>query len=112
MFDRAIADTGADPCYLEAEITEGQLMENTTCNMALLHALKKRGIRLSVDDFGTGFSSLSYLKHFPVDSLKIDQAFVRHLPDNRNDASIISAIIGLGHSMNLRVIAEGIENER
>jgi diguanylate cyclase (GGDEF)-like protein/PAS domain S-box-containing protein len=111
MLDRVFAETGVDPNAVELEITEGLLMQNTSTNTSLLHALKDKGLRLSVDDFGTGFSSLSYLKHFPVDSLKIDQTFIKHLPDNRNDASITSAIIGLGHSMNLTVVAEGIETE-
>lgn len=112
MLDQVFAETGVNPHCIELEITEGILMETTSNNTSLLHALKERGVKISIDDFGTGFSSLSYLKHFPVDSLKIDQAFIRHLPDNHNDASITSAIIGLGHSMNLRVVAEGIENER
>jgi diguanylate cyclase (GGDEF)-like protein/PAS domain S-box-containing protein len=111
MLDQVFADTGVDPHAVELEITEGLLMENTRNNTSTLYSLKDRGLRISVDDFGTGFSSLSYLKHFPVDSLKIDQAFVKHLPENRNDASITSAIIGLGHSMNMTVIAEGIETE-
>jgi diguanylate cyclase (GGDEF)-like protein len=112
MMDQIFAETGVDPHMVELEITEGLLMENTHNNTSLLYSLKERGLRISVDDFGTGFSSLSYLKHFPVDSLKIDQTFVKHLPDNRNDASITSAIIGLGHSMNLTVVAEGIETEQ
>jgi diguanylate cyclase (GGDEF)-like protein/PAS domain S-box-containing protein len=111
MLDAVFAQTGVDPQCVELEITEGLLMENTSSNTAVLHALKEKGIRISIDDFGTGFSALSYLKNFPIDALKIDQAFVKHLPDNQNDASITSAIIGLGHSMNLTVIAEGIETK-
>jgi diguanylate cyclase (GGDEF)-like protein/PAS domain S-box-containing protein len=112
MLDAVLEETGVDPQSIELEMTEGLLMENTRNNTALLYALKERGIKISVDDFGTGFSSLSYLKHFPVDSLKIDQSFVQHLPENQNDASITSAIIGLGRSLNLTVVAEGIETEQ
>ncbi|MDB5765109.1 MAG: domain S-box protein [Herminiimonas sp.] len=112
MLDNVLMQTGVNPQSIELEMTEGLLMENTRDNTSLLYSLKEKGIKISVDDFGTGFSSLSYLKHFPVDSLKIDQTFVKHLPENQNDASITSAIIGLGHSMKLKVIAEGIETEQ
>jgi EAL domain-containing protein (putative c-di-GMP-specific phosphodiesterase class I) len=75
----------------------------------VLLALKERGIQVSVDDFGTGFSSLSYLKHFPVDALKIDKLFIKCLPNDEHDAAIASAIIGMAHSLDLKVVAEGVE---
>ncbi len=111
MLDDVFAQTGVDPQCVELEITEGLLMENNSSNTSVLYSLKEKGIKLSIDDFGTGFSSLSYLKNFPVDTLKIDQTFIKHLPESQNDASITSSIIGLGHSMNLMVIAEGIETK-
>jgi EAL domain-containing protein (putative c-di-GMP-specific phosphodiesterase class I) len=71
--------------------------------------VKALGARFALDDFGTGYSALSYLKHFPVDALKIDRTFVRDLPADRGDAAIVSAIVGLGHALSLRVVAEGVE---
>jgi diguanylate cyclase (GGDEF)-like protein len=97
------------PC-LELEITETVAMQDVARTTALLHELKEVGVRLSVDDFGTGFSSLNYLKRFPIDKLKIDQSFVRHLPEDKQDAAIVRSVITLGHSLQLRVIAEGVES--
>lgn len=96
---------------LEFEITEGVLTGNTEESIAALTALKKTRIRLSIDDFGTGYSSLSYLKKFPVDVLKIDQAFIRECSVNIEDAAICKAIITLAKSLGLEVIAEGVENQ-
>lgn len=111
LVDRVLKEQGLDPCTLELEITERVLMEDNQSNNAMLRSLKSRGIRISVDDFGTGFSSLSYLKHFPVDSLKIDKVFVKCLPDDQHDAAIASAIIGMARGLDLEVIAEGVETE-
>ena len=84
------------------------MRNSRTTNMAL-ERLDNMGVKFSIDDFGTGYSSLSYLKRFPVDTLKIDRSFVRHVDSNSDDAAIVAAIIGMGHNMNLNVIAEGVE---
>jgi diguanylate cyclase (GGDEF)-like protein/PAS domain S-box-containing protein len=112
MVDRVLEENELEPHALELEITERLLVEDNQKNISILQALKARGIQISVDDFGTGFSSLSYLKHFPVDSLKIDKIFVKCLPEDQHDAAIASAIIGMAHSLNLQVVAEGVETER
>ncbi|ROM99043.1 bifunctional diguanylate cyclase/phosphodiesterase [Pseudomonas brassicacearum] len=101
--------TGFDPTLLELEITESVLMQNVEATVQTLHAIKALGVRLAIDDFGTGYSSLSYLQRFPVDVLKIDQSFIRGLSTENNDAALVSAIISLGKSLNLNIIAEGVE---
>ena len=90
-------------------ITEGMVMSGADSVVATLDELHALGVELAIDDFGTGFSSMSYLKRFPVDRLKIDQTFVRDLLANKEDASITNVIINLGHSLGLKVIAEGVE---
>ena len=111
IVDAALRKNEIDPHTLELEITERMLMEDNLRNNSVLRSLKERGIGISVDDFGTGFSSLSYLKHFPIDSLKIDKVFVKSLPEDQHDAAIASAIIGMAHSLGMQVVAEGIETE-
>jgi len=97
--------------YLELEMTETLLIEDLDNIIATMNDLKKMGVKLVIDDFGTGYSSLSYLKQFPVDKLKIDRSFINEMISDENDAAIAKAIINLGHSLNLTVLAEGIENE-
>jgi diguanylate cyclase (GGDEF)-like protein/PAS domain S-box-containing protein len=106
-----LARTGLDPRSLELEVTESSVMEGADEAIRTLHELKAMGIHLSIDDFGTGYSSLAYLKRFPIDALKIDQSFVRDITTDQDDAAIASAIIAMGHSLRLTLIAEGVESE-
>jgi len=107
---RGILDrTGADPGFLELEITEGILMKNDPDTICVLNGLKEMGICLSVDDFGTGYSSLSYLKRFPLDMLKIDRSFVKDILTDSDSASITSAIIAMADGLKLETVAEGVE---
>src|ERR1700733_4771742 len=104
-----LEETGLEPRYLEFELTETSFMQDPQSTIAVLRALKDIGIRLTLDDFGTGYSSLSYLKRFPIDALKIDKSFVKGLCTDSDDSKLVSAVINLGRSFHLRVIAEGIE---
>jgi diguanylate cyclase (GGDEF)-like protein/PAS domain S-box-containing protein len=104
-----LRESGLPPQLLELELTESSLMENAQTTIRTLIELKSLGLQLSVDDFGTGYSSLSYLKHFPIDRLKIDQSFTRDIEADPDDRGIVEAIIGLGRSLQLQVIAEGVE---
>ena len=101
--------TGLQPRYLELELTESVLMRDADATNRMLHVLADLGVKLTVDDFGTGFSSLSYLRQFPIDTLKIDQSFVQHMTSKPDDASLVSAVINMGKSLKQRVIAEGVE---
>ncbi len=109
--DSVLKESGLKPEWLELEITEGQIMVDPDNTIEVLKEISDRGIELAIDDFGTGYSSLSYLKHFPIDKLKIDQSFVENLPDDENDAGIAKAVIALSQSLNMKVIAEGVETE-
>jgi diguanylate cyclase (GGDEF)-like protein/PAS domain S-box-containing protein len=104
-----LAETGLEPRYLELEFTEKFLMHDTQATATVLRQLKEIGVHLALDDFGTGYSSLSYLKRFPIDTLKIDQSFVRDLTTDTDDASIVRAVIGMGDSLHMLVVAEGVE---
>jgi diguanylate cyclase (GGDEF)-like protein len=104
-----LAETGLDARCLELELTETFLMQDSTPTSAVLHDLKQLGLKLALDDFGTGYSSLSYLKRFPIDTLKIDRSFVRSITTNSDDASIVCAVISMGKSLHMRVVAEGVE---
>jgi diguanylate cyclase (GGDEF)-like protein/PAS domain S-box-containing protein len=106
-----LKETRLDPRYLELELTESVLMQHAASSVSVLSTLKSIGVRLSVDDFGTGYSSLSYLKRFPIDSLKIDQSFVRDITTDTNDATIVSAVISMARSLGQCVIAEGVDTE-
>jgi EAL domain-containing protein (putative c-di-GMP-specific phosphodiesterase class I) len=106
-----LAETGLDPGCLEMELTESVLMKRVETTESTLKSLRARGVQLAVDDFGTGYSSLSYLQRFPIDALKIDQSFVRQITNVSDDARIVAAVIGMGRSLKLRVVAEGVETQ-
>ena len=106
-----LSETGLKPKNLEMEVTESIFMEDVNHTIETLKQLHGLGIELAIDDFGTGYSSLSYLRQFPIDRLKIDQSFIRNALNDNNDASIAKTIVNLGHSLNLKVIAEGVETK-
>ena len=111
-FDRVIDETGFDPRSLEFEVTESVLIHDEERTQIVLDELRQRGCRISLDDFGTGFSSLSNLKLFTIQTLKIDQSFIRDLAIDTDDAAIVDAIINMAHSLDLKVVAEGVESDR
>ncbi|HET9644246.1 MAG TPA: EAL domain-containing protein, partial [Burkholderiaceae bacterium] len=107
----ALARAGADLRCLEIEITEHTLVEDVTANIATLTGLREQGMRIAVDDFGTGLSSLAYLKRLPIDKFKIDRSFVRELPYAAGDVAIVTAIISMARALGLQVVAEGVETD-
>jgi diguanylate cyclase (GGDEF)-like protein/PAS domain S-box-containing protein len=107
-----LKDTGLDPRSLELELTESVLMKRVESTGSILKALRARGVQIAVDDFGTGYSSLSYLRKFPIDALKIDQSFVRQITTAPDETTIVTAVISMGRSLKLRVVAEGVETQQ
>jgi diguanylate cyclase (GGDEF)-like protein len=111
LIRRVLDETGIAPQYLELELTEGLLLANADVTFSVLKELKSLGVTLAIDDFGTGYSSFNYLRQFRVSKLKIDRSFIRDVAVNPDDAAITAAIIGMAKSLNIKVIAEGVENE-
>ncbi len=105
-------DTGLDPKVLELELTESVLMKRAEATESVLKTLRERGVQVAVDDFGTGYSSLSYLRRLPIDALKIDQSFVRQITVAPDETTIVAAVISMGRSLKLRVVAEGVETQQ
>jgi len=106
-----LMQAGAEPGSITLEITETLMLDGTATTEAWLQAVRGLGLGLAVDDFGTGYSSLSYLKRYPMDTLKIDRSFVQGLPGDREDVSLVQAILALARSLGLRVVAEGVETQ-
>ncbi|MCB5186929.1 EAL domain-containing protein [Methylobacillus caricis] len=111
VISEALADSGLTADCLELEITESMIMQNAEHASDILQHFRDLGTHVLIDDFGTGYSSLAYLKHFPIDSLKIDRSFVRDVPQDSDDAAITQAIIAMAHSLKIKVVAEGVENQ-
>ncbi|MBM4124825.1 MAG: EAL domain-containing protein, partial [Nitrospira sp.] len=111
IVQQILRNTAMPPECLDLELTEGILMRDAAATIKTLQRLKQLGLALAIDDFGTGYSSLSYLKRFPLDTLKIDRAFIRDVTNNADDAAITTAIIAMAHSLKLRVMAEGVETD-
>jgi EAL domain-containing protein (putative c-di-GMP-specific phosphodiesterase class I) len=104
-----LGETGLDPRFLDLEITENNAMQSAAATLEALARLKAEGVRISIDDFGIGYSSLSYLRQLPIDTLKIDQSFVRNIATVRGDSAIVTAVIVMAHALKLEVVAEGVE---
>jgi EAL domain-containing protein (putative c-di-GMP-specific phosphodiesterase class I) len=114
LFDQVkdiLEETGLEPRFLGIEITETNAMQNAEATIPTLRRLKSLGVGISIDDFGIGYSSLSYLRRLPIDTIKIDQSFVRDLTSDPDDAAIASAVIAMAHTLKLLVVAEGVETE-
>ena len=111
LVQMALRSAGIEPRFLELELTESLSMADPETSIPLMHRLKEIGVSLSIDDFGTGYSNLAYLKRFPIDTLKIDQSFVRGMVSNAEEQAIAAAVIGLAHALRIRALAEGVETE-
>ena len=111
LVDSAISLWGSSHEQLVIEITESVLVQNFESSIKLLSALRSKGIRISIDDFGTGYSSLSYFKRLPADELKIDRSFIENVVNDKQDRKLVESIAGLAHGFNLKVVAEGIEDQ-
>jgi diguanylate cyclase (GGDEF)-like protein/PAS domain S-box-containing protein len=107
--DTVLRETGMEPSLLELEITESMIMHNAERAVKILSTIKALGVRLAIDDFGTGYSSLAHLKRFPIDTLKVDRSFIREIPSDAEDRAIAEAIIAMGKTLSLTVVAEGVE---
>ena len=107
--ETALNDSGMAPNLLELEITESMVMHNPARMISVLAKIKSMGVRLAIDDFGTGYSSLAQIKHFPIDTLKVDRSFIRNIPKDAEDKAITEAIIAMGKTLSLTVVAEGVE---
>ncbi len=112
MVEATLRETGLDPQYLDLEITEGTAMQDVEFSVKTLHELRRMGVRVSIDDFGTGYSSLAYLKRLPVDAVKIDRSFVMDSVGDSENAAIVTAIIALARTLDLRTVAEGVETSQ
>ena len=111
MVERVLKGAGDTANSLEIEITESLIMQDIEANIRKLQAVREMGVEVAVDDFGTGYSSLSYITRLPINTLKIDRAFIINMVSKPDDLSIVATIISLGHSLNLKVVAEGVETE-
>ena len=109
--DDVLEETGMDARFLELEITETALMQDADHSQAQLEALSVRGIRLAMDDFGVGYSSISLLKRFPIDILKIDRSFIRDLANDNDDRANVAAIVAMGKAVAVKIVAEGVETQ-
>jgi EAL domain-containing protein (putative c-di-GMP-specific phosphodiesterase class I) len=109
MVERSLRDSGLNPRFLELELTEGLILKSVDDAVRTMRALRTMGVELAIDDFGTGYSSLACLKRFPIGRLKVAQAFLRDIPADPDSVAIARAVISLGHSLKLKVIAEGVE---
>jgi EAL domain-containing protein (putative c-di-GMP-specific phosphodiesterase class I) len=111
FFTQTVQESGCEYHWLGLEVTESQLMQNPDQSISILEKLSDLGVTLSIDDFGTGYSSLSYLKRLPIDKLKIDRSFIIEVPQNKEDAAIVQAVIALAKTLHLDLVAEGVELE-
>jgi EAL domain-containing protein (putative c-di-GMP-specific phosphodiesterase class I) len=107
--ESVLGATGLAPEMLELEVTESSIMHNAARAVQVLTAIKALGVKLAIDDFGTGYSSLAHLKRFPIDTLKVDRSFIREVPNDEEDKAIAEAIIAMGKTLSLTVVAEGVE---
>ena len=112
MIEKSMFDYAIEPEHLEVEITESLLMEDVDKAIVTLIEIRRLGISVAIDDFGTGYSSFSYLKTLPINVLKVDRCFIKDIPQSKEDMKITSAIISMAHSLNLKVVAEGIETDQ
>jgi EAL domain-containing protein (putative c-di-GMP-specific phosphodiesterase class I) len=111
MLESAVQEFSVEAARLQIEVTESTVMDNVPETVATLNRLQSMGIKIALDDFGTGYSSLSHLSSLPLNKLKIDQSFIFNMGSDRNSRAITEAIIGLGHSLNLKVVGEGVESK-